>query len=86
MPSDTERKRRRKREAVRGVLLFAGLRLAAVVILLWCAAQTPELPWLQVLLAVVSLGIALPILFVGVTLKQRFQEIDGGEQDAAAQY
>ena len=38
MPSDTERKRRRKREAVRGVLLFAGLRLAAVVISLFLPA------------------------------------------------
>lgn len=86
MQRNIKSKRQRKREAVQGVLFFAVLRIAAVVILLWSIslAQTP--PWLQLLLGILALVMGLPVLFVGPTLKQRWKEIEGGEQDAAAQY
>lgn len=86
MPSDTERKRRQKQEAVQGVLLFTALRLAGVMVLLWCISLIPEVPWLQVLLGLLTLVIGAPVLFVWAVLKQRFQEIEGGEFDAAAKY
>ena len=87
MPGDIEaRRRRQKREAVQGVLLFAGLRTASVVVLLWSASLVPQLRWLQVILGVLALAVGAPVLFVGVTLKQRLKEIEGGESDAAAQY
>lgn len=87
MPDDIEaRRRRQKREAVQGVLLFAGLRTASVVVLLWSASLVPQLRWLQVILGVLALAVGAPVLFVGVTLKQRLKEIEGGESDAAAQY
>ena len=48
MPSDIEQRRRRqKREAVQGALLFAALRLAGVIVLLWSISLVPEFPWLQ---------------------------------------
>ena len=87
MPNDTElRKRRLKREAVQGVLLFTALRLAAVIVLLWSISLIPEFPWLQVILGILTLIVGVPVLFVWPTLKQRFQEIEGGEFDAAAKY
>ena len=86
MPSDTERKRRQKQEAVQGVLLFTALRLAGVMVLLWYISLIPEVPWLQVLLGLLTLVIGAPVLFVWAVLKQRFQEIEGGEFDAAAKY
>ena len=87
MPGDIEaRKRAQKRQAVQGAVLFAGLRTASVVVLLWSASLVPRLRWLQVILAVLALAVGVPVLFVGATLKQRFKEIEGGEQDAAAQY
>jgi len=47
----------------------------------------PDCPgWASVLfgvLAVLSLGMIIPALLL---LKQRFKEIEGGEQDAAAEY
>ena len=87
MPGDIEaRRRRQKREAVQGVLLFARLRTASVVVLLWSASLVPQLRWLQVILGVLALAVGAPVLFVGVTLKQRLKEIEGGESDAAAQY
>lgn len=87
MPSDIEQRRRRqKREAVQGALLFAALRLAGVIVLLWSISLIPELPWLQVILGILTLVIGVPVLFIWPTLKQRFQEIEGGEFDAAAKY
>ena len=86
-PENTEeRRKQRKRSAVRGVLLFALLQLA-------CAACfgalcfIPELPqWCVVLfggLAALCLVLILPALLV---LKDRFKEIEGGELDAAGKY
>ena len=87
MPNDIEQRRRRqKREAVQGVLLFAALRLASVIVLLWSISLIPELPWLQVILGILTLIVGVPVLFVWPILKQRFQEIEGGELDAAGQY
>ena len=77
---------RRKREAVRGVALFGLLQLACTA----CLASLcfiPDLPgWTVVLFAVLA---AIPLLMMAgafVVLKQRFREIEGGEQDAAGQY
>ena len=87
MPSDIEQRRRRqKREAVQGVLLFAALRLAGVIVLLWSISLVPEFPRLQAVLGILTLVIGAPVLFIWPTLKQRFQEIEGGEFDAAAKY
>lgn len=87
MPGDIEQRRRRqKREAVQGVLLFAALRLAGVIVLLWSISLVPELPWLQVILGILTLVTGVPVLFMWAALKQRFQEIEGGEFDAAAKY
>ena len=87
MPSDIEQRRRRqKREAVQGALLFAALRLAAVIVLLWSISLIPELPWLQAVLGILTLIVGVPVLFIWPILKQRFQEIEGGEFDAAAKY
>lgn len=87
MPSGTELgKRRQKREAVQGVLFFAAMRLAAALVLLWSISLIPSLPWLQAVLGLMTVVTVAPVLFAGVTLKQRFQEIEGGESDAAAQY
>ena len=87
MPNDIEQRRRsQKREAVQGVLLFAALRLAGVIVLLWSISLVPEFPWLQAVLGILTLVIGAPVLFIWPTLKQRFQEIEGGEFDAAAKY
>ena len=87
MPCDIEQRRRRqKREALQGVLLFAALRLAGVIVLLWSISLVPEFPWLQAVLGILTLIVGVPALFVWAALKQRFQEIEGGEFDAAAKY
>lgn len=77
---------RRKREAVRGVALFGLLQLACTA----CLASLcfiPDLPgWTVVLFAVLAAVSIAPLVGAIVVLKQRFREIEGGEQDAAGQY
>lgn len=77
---------RRKREAVRGVALFGLLQLACTACFV-SLCFIPDLPgWTVVLFAVFA---AIPLLMMAgafVVLKQRFREIEGGEQDAAGQY
>lgn len=80
------RQARRKREAVRGVLLFAVLQVAACV---GCAALCfiPGMPqWAVILclvLAIFCLVLMIPAFWV---LRSRFKEIEGGELDAAGKY
>lgn len=81
-----EKQRRRKREAVRGVLLFALLQIACVAAfasLCWI----PGLPrWLFYLFAALAVLSLFPLLAAVKVLRQRFKEIEGGELDAAGQY
>ena len=81
-----ERRRARKRSAVRGVLLFALLQLASAACF-GALCFIPDMPWWFValfgVLAVLCLVLILPVVLV---LKVRFQEIEGGELDAAGKY
>ena len=86
MPIGTDQKRRKKWEAVRGAALFAAIRIAAVILLLGCASLAPELGWLQGIAGGLALILVIPIPLMGITIRQRFREIEGGELDAAAKY
>lgn len=81
-----ERHRRKKREARRGVL-FLGAILLPVAAVLLLACFLPDVPvaakWICAVSAAVCILLFLPALWA---LKERYQEIEGGESDAAAQY
>lgn len=80
------RRRRRKRDAVRGVALFAALQLIAAAVIASLCFIPGEPPWLAALFGVTAaftLAMVIPAL---VVLKKRFQEIEGGELDVAAEY
>ena len=84
MPESIEA--RRKREAVRGVVLFGLLQLACVVCFV-SLCFIPDLPgWTVALFAALAVLCLLPLMFSLAALKQRFREIEGGELDAAAEY
>ena len=84
--STEEKKARRKKESVNGVLIFTALQVI-------CAAAfgsvcfAPDVPrglfWCFLALAVLCLLLIVPALCV---LKARFKEIEGGELDAAGKY
>ena len=81
-----DRKARRKRSSVRGVLLFALLQLACAV----CFGSLcfiPDIPkWLFVFFLVLAIFCIILILPAILVLRERFKEIEGGELDAAGKY
>ena len=87
MQANTDPSRRRKRrQAVRGTALF-GLFQIACAALFFALCRIPDLPgWTVILFAVLALICILPLGPALVVLYQRFKEIEGGEEDAAAQY
>ena len=79
-------KARRKRDAVRGVVIFALFQLvtAACFGALCFIPDSPRgLNVLWLVLAGICLLTILPAVYL---LKERFKEIEGGELDAAAEY
>ena len=80
------KRRRRKREAVRGVLLFALLQ-AACAVAFAALCWIPDLPrWLFYLFAALAALCLVPVPIALWVLRQRWIEIEGGELDAADQY
>ena len=71
--------------AIRGALTGIAARLLAAAVLLWVRRNMPDgvLSTLLLALILVELGSIIPTI---VVLKQRLNEIEGGEEDAAAQY
>ena len=81
-----DRKNQQKKDAVRGVALF-GLFQAACVVCFIALCFIPDLPrWALRLFAALAGVSGLLVLPALVVLKERFQEIEGGESDAAAEY
>ena len=84
MPSGT--KEQRKREAVWSVVFFGLLQLVCAAVLV-ALCFIPGLPiWVVALLGVLAAGCIISLLLALAALRQRFQEIEGGELDAAAEY
>lgn len=87
MQKNTEElQKRQKRDAIRGVALFIALQLMCVIAFI-ALCMIPELPqWALLLFAALAVLCVVPIGIALVVLKQRFDEIQGGELDAARQY
>lgn len=81
-----ERKAAQKREAVRGVVLFALLQVCCAVGF-WALGLIPGMPgWCRALFWVLAAGCLVLIIPASLVLKERFREIEGGELDAAGKY
>ena len=79
-------KRRWKRQAVLSVVLFALLQAACAAVFT-ALCFIPDLPrWAFRLFAALAGMCGLLVVPALVVLKERFQEIEGGESDAAAEY
>ena len=85
MPSESL-KRRRRRQAVLSVVMFT-LFQAACAAVFAALCFIPDLPrWASRLFAALAGVSGLLVLPALVVLKERFQEIEGGEFYAAAEY
>ena len=88
MPNNTneEGQARRRRDAWRSVIMATlWLLMSAFVLLYLRYLYVPEGIWSTVMLiaSLLELGMLIP---VWILLKTRLKEIEGGEEDAAAQY
>lgn len=84
MPKSTDQRARRA-SAIRGAATGIAVRLLAAAVLVWVRRSIPDgvLSVLFLALILIELGSIVPTM---VVLKQRLNEIEGGEEDAAAQY
>ena len=88
MPSNTkgEAQKRRRRDAWKSAIIATvWMLLSASMLLLLRHFYVPEGFWSAVMLiaGLLELGMIVP---VWILLKTRLKEIEGGEEDAAAQY
>lgn len=85
-PKNTESQSLRRKNAILGAVSSTLMRLTAVVILLWLRVSLERGAFtakLLLLFIVLDIG---SIPFIWISLKTRLKEIQGGEEDAAAQY
>ena len=84
-PPNTDRQALRRKNALRGALSATILQLVTGALLLWCGGHTDSglLSTLLLIAALLDLGAIVPIW---ISFKIRLREIQGGEEDAAAQY
>ena len=85
-PANTNTQAARKKNAILGAVSSTLLHLTAVVVMLWLRASVePASFTAKALLIIIVLDLgSIPLIFV--SLKTRLKEIQGGEEDAAAQY
>ena len=85
-PANTDGQAVRRKNAILGALSSAAMRLTAAVILLWLRSSwEPDAFLAKALLILIVLDLG-SIPFIWISLKERLKEIQGGEEDAAAQY
>ena len=77
---------RRKKDAVRGVLLFAVIQVITAAFL-GAMYFVPDMPgWLGLIFVGMAAFCLLLLVPAYLVLKQRFKEIEGGELDEAGKY
>ncbi len=85
-PKSTDSQAARRKNAILGAVSSTLLRLVVVIALLWLRADMdPARLAAKVFLIIIVLDLgSIPLIWV--SLKTRLKEIQGGEEDAAAQY
>ncbi len=85
-PANTNSQAARKKSAILGAVSSTLLHLTAVVVMLWLRASVePASFTAKALLVIIVLDLgSIPLIWI--SLRTRLKEIQGGEEDAAAQY
>ena len=85
-PENTEAQALRRKNAVWGAVSSTAVRVVAALVLLWLRAGLDPAGLTAKLLALLIVFEVGTILPIWINLKTRLKEIQGGEEDAAAQY
>lgn len=82
---NTERQASRRKSALWSAVSNTVIQLATAAVLLWCrrVVDSAALSVVLLVIALVDLGTIVPIW---ISLHTRLKEIEGGEEDAAAEY
>ena len=82
---NTDRQASRRKSALWSAVSNTVIQLVTAVVLLWCRrmVNSTALSVVLLLIALVDLGTIVPIW---ISLHIRLKEIEGGEEDAAAEY
>ena len=77
---------KRRRDALRGAVTATVTQLATAAVLLWARQQEGVPRFVSVLLLVLAIADLGAIVPIWISFYKRLKEIQGGEEDAAAQY
>ena len=82
---NTDRQASRRKSALWSAVSNTVLQLAAAAVLLWCrrVVGSAALSVVLLVIALIDLGTIVPIW---ISFRMRLKEIEGGEEDAAAEY
>ena len=84
--TDSPSQAARRKNAILGAASSALMRLASAALLLWLRVSLEPTGFLSKLLLVVIVFDLGSVALIFISLKTRLKEIQGGEEDAAAQY
>ncbi len=84
-PPNTDRQAARRKNAIQSAVTSTVMQLVTAALLLWCRghADSAALSMVLLVISIIDLGAIVPIWIV---LYNRLKEIEGGEEDAAAEY
>ena len=77
---------KRRKDALRGDVTGTAIQLATAALLLWARQQEGIPGFISVLLLVIIIADLGAIVPIWISFYKRLKEIQGGEEDAAAQY
>lgn len=86
MQKSTDSQQKKRKDAIFSAVFYSLLTAVTAIVTLYIRFRfdiTGFLGALLLIIALVDLGIIIPIYII---LKERLKEIQGGEEDAAAQY
>ena len=77
---------KRRRDALRGALTATVVQVLTAAVLLWARLQGGVPGFVSLLLLVLAIADLGAIVPIWINLRIRLKEIQGGEEDAAAEY
>ena len=77
---------KRRRDALRGALSATAMQAATAAVLLWARLQEGVPGFVTLLLLVLAIADLGAIVPIWINFRIRLREIEGGEEDAAAEY
>lgn len=86
MQKSTDSQKAKRKDAITSAVFYSLLAVVMAILTLWIRHSYAPAGLLGVVLLVVALADLGSVIPIYIILKERLKEIQGGEEDAAAQY